>query len=129
MTSIPAYTLSRLMTRQAVIQRDQSEPDSYGADRAPVWADHVTVPCAFWWDKATGTHSANRTMVNVSRDVPVSAGGMLIPSGTDVTEDDRILRLLNPDGSVWVEGIFTIIAVLNEYTHMEVDVERTSLGA
>lgn len=128
MTSILDYTLAKSMTQQAVIIRSISGEDDYGAQRTPVWQAHVTVPCAFWWDKATGTRSANRRYVNVSRDVPVSAGGMVIPSGTDVTEQDQIKRILNLDDSVWVEGIFTIVAVLDEFTHMELDIERTALG-
>jgi hypothetical protein len=123
------FTLGTSMVQQAVIERSVASEDAAGAERSPVWRAHVTVPCAFWWDKATGTRSANRRFVNVSRDVAVSAGGMIIPSGTDVTVQDRVAAVLHADDSVLINGVFTILAVLNEFTHMEIDVERTGLGA
>lgn len=129
MTSMPAYTLARVMTQQAVIMRSTATEDGFGAERSPVWREHVTSPCAFWWDKATGTRSANRRYANVSRDVAVSAGGMMLPVGTDVTEQDQVARILDASGNVLIDGVFTIVAVLFEFDHMELDVERTSLGA
>lgn len=129
MTNLVGYTLEKLLIQQAVIERDASLSDWWGGDDGPNWQPHITVACRLWWDKSSGARSANREYVSVSRDVPVSEGGMLLPSGTDVTQADRITQVLDATGNLYITGIFEIVAVLNEQTHMEIDVQRTQLGA
>ena len=128
------YTLERLMTEQAIIERDQGAYDAYGADGEPDFQYLSTVPCRFWWDRSTGARSANRTYVSPAREVPVSDGGLLVPSGTDVTERDRItsIQSFNPQTGKWVtyiQGLFTVTAVLTEDDHMELNLTRARLGA
>lgn len=129
MTSIPQYTINRLLIQQAVLERDVAQDDRYGGQNPPEWEELATVPCRLYWDKSTGARSANRTYVSVSREVPISEGGMIIPSGTDVTEEDRVVRVLTSTGDLFVDGIFEIVAVINQFTHFELSVQRTGLGA
>lgn len=128
------YTLQRMMVQQAVLERDVSEPDAYGADSAPDWRPLNTVPCLLWWDRSSGARSANRSYVSTSRQVAVSQGGIMLPAGTDVTEQDRIVQINKFDPAVdqWVldvVGLFTIVAVLNQQDHVELSVTRPNLGA
>ncbi len=138
MGAFPTLTLVRLMeNQQAVIARDQAESDSFGAQRRqrrPVWKEHLTSPCLVWWDRSSGARSANREYTSPVRDAPVSLGGMLLPLGTDISTEDRILRVnqLNLGTrkfDLLIEGVFQIVAVLNQFTHIEVSVERTSTVA
>lgn len=135
MPNFSAYTLARLLEgQQAVIARDMASPDRWGADDKPNFQPHLTVPCVLWWAKGNSTRSANRTYVNVTRDVPVKVGGMLLPSGTDVTEEDQITQVNRWDAEsqawvLWVTGIFEISSVVSEGPFVEIDVLRPHLGA
>jgi hypothetical protein len=113
----------------AVIERDMGAPDSFGGNNSPDWQTLATVPCMLWWDKSSGVRSANREYVTPARMVPVSQGGILVASGTDVTEDDRIANLLTTDRDIWITGLFTITAVIEQTTHREVYLTRSHLGA
>jgi hypothetical protein len=128
-----AYTLNRLLTERAVVERDMGQVDAYGADGAPDWQQHLIVPCRMWWAVSQGARTANRTYVTPARAVPVSDGGMLVPTGTDITEADRIPRVLtySPAEASWVpyiEGAFTISSVVTTDDHVEVGLIRTVLG-
>lgn len=129
------YTLNRLLTEQAVIERNMAGQDAYGADRPDDWQLHVTVACLSWWDRSAGVRSANRTYVDPARTVPISQGGMLLPLGTDVTEKDRItqINVYDPVEGEWVPGVVGIIeiaAILDQSTdHLEVNIIRAHLGA
>ena len=123
-----AYTLERLLTQKAVIERNEAAGDNFGADGRSNWQEHLTVSCRLWWDKF-GARSPSRTYVDPARTVPISEGGILVPLGTDVTEKDRIARILDGNGDPYIEGNFTITAVMNEEDHMELAIERAHLGA
>lgn len=123
------YTLERLLTQQAVIERDMSVPGPGGSTGRPDWQEHLVVPCRLWWFQSSGARSAQRTYVDPARTVPLSEGGMLLPLGTDVTEKDRIARVLHANGDVYIEGHLIIDAVLAQDDHMELNIDRAHLGA
>lgn len=128
-----AFTLQTLMTEQCVIERAKRSYDGGGAQTAPVWQPHLTVACRLWWDKTSGVRSVNREYVTAARTVDMSAGGLLIPAGTDVLRTDRIteVQTLDPETEQWVAyitGNFEISAVLNQEDHMELDILRTNVG-
>lgn len=134
MADIPAYTLAELLTEQVVIERDVTTPDQWGADDAPSFQPYLTVACRLYWAKSTGTRSSNRTYTNVTREVSVTDGGLVLPLGTDVTEADRIAQIneWDPISGEWVlkvEGPMEITATVNEHTHLELSIQRTQLGA
>ena len=128
-----AYTFNQLLTEQAVVERDMSTGDAYGASTGPDWQYHLTAPCRLWWDRSTGVRSANRTFVTPAREVPLDEGGMVFPMDTDIGENDRItvINVFNRDTGTWepyVEGLFTITAVIAQEDHLEVDVTHAHLG-
>ena len=128
------YTFNNLLTEQAVIERDVSVPDAYGATvDGSNWQYLSTVPCRLWWDRSSGVRSANRTYVTPARTVPMDEGALLMPLGTDVLEVDRIsvVNVYDAQTRNWVpyvEGNFTITAVLVQEDHMEIDVIHSHLG-
>lgn len=129
-----SYTLTRLMTERALIQRDMGVVDAYGAPATPDWQPHLTVSCRLVWDRSSGVRSANRTYVSPVRTVPMDEGMILLELGTDVTERDRITQVLSydPQAQTWVpfvDGLMTITAVVPQEDHLELDVSRAHLGA
>lgn len=127
------YTFTALLTEQAVVERDVSSADGYGATTGPQWEYLATYPCRLWWDRSSGVRSANREYVSVARTVAMDEGGLLMALGTDITELDRVVavNVYNSQTENWepyVEGNFTIVAVLNQEDHMEIDVARPHLG-
>lgn len=125
-----AYTLERLLTHQAVIQRNQTGYDAYGAVNGPPnWQTHLTLLARVWWDRSSGVRSANRTFVDPAREVPIDVGGLLLPLGTDVTEQDRVSAINLANGTPYIQGIFLITAVLSQEDHMELNLTRAHLGA
>lgn len=124
-----AYTLNVMMDQQAVIQRDAGVPDRYGADGTPDWQPLATVPCKLSWAHSSGVRSAQREYPTSQRLAPVSDGMIMLPSGTDVTEADQIIRLLDAAGNLYIDGVFEIVAVVNQITHIELGVFRPHLGS
>jgi hypothetical protein len=134
MADFAAYSLERTLTEQAVLARNQTTPDQWQAVTKDNFQPYLTVPCRLYWAKSTGARSANRTYTDASRDVPVTAGGMLLPSDTDVTEQDEIMQVnrWDPPTQAWVVevlGPMKITSVINQHTHVELSIERTQLGA
>lgn len=128
------YTLDRLLTEQAQIERNMASFDAYGAQGAENWQPFSTVPCRLVWDRGTGIRSPDRVYVSPARVAPLDEGLILVPLGTDVTQSDRITQInardpLSGAWSPYVTGVFQIVAVLVQEGHMELNVLRTVLGA
>jgi len=126
-----AYTLQTLMTEQCVIERAKRTYDGGGAQSKPQWLPHLTVQCRLWWDKGSGVRSQQRTYVSPVRTADFSAGGLILPVGTDVTRLDRITEIqqLDPVSGEWVtyiSGDIEISAVLNQEDHMEIELVRVN---
>lgn len=123
------YTLNRLMVQQAVVQRNVATEDAFGAEDKATWEFLANYPCKLWWDKNSGVRSASRTYPGLNRDVPISEGGIILPLGSDINEEDRITSVIDGAGNELFEGIFEISMVLNQLTHTEVFIVRPHLGA
>ena len=128
-----AFTLQALMTEQCVLQRSVRGFDGGGAPLKPDWQPHLTIPCRLWWDKSTGVRSVQREYISPARTADLSAGGLLIPAGTDVLRTDRIseIRQLDPQTGEWVPyitGNMEISAVITQEDHMEINFLRTNVG-
>lgn len=122
------YTFNNMLTSQAIIARDESVADAYGAPTKANFQYHLTVPCALVWDRSSGVRSANRTWVTPARDAPLKEGLMLMPTGTDVTEQDRISQIQDREGNLTYPGDFTISAVVVYDDHIELNVIYAHLG-
>jgi hypothetical protein len=123
------YTLSRTMTQQATIQRDQGGHDNLGAPLPPNWQFLAQVPCLLAFAKSEGGRSVNHTYVDTTRDVPIEDGTILFPLGTDITEADRITQITNrATGNVIFAGEITISSTVQQVSHLECGVIRMHLG-
>lgn len=88
------------------IQRDTSTgDDTWASPRTPNWtASASNVACRGW------TNSGSEP-VNPNRSVALSERGLLLPPGTDVTENDRILNVTYR-GTEILDGPMEIEAVM-----------------
>ncbi len=107
-----AYTINKLLTQQAVIQRDLSTSDRYGSKAREDWQTISTSPCVMWWWHESARGPA-KEFASAQRTVAMNEGGFLFPVGTDVTEDDQVLQINDLDGNMLVHGPFDISAVEN----------------
>ena len=122
------FDLEQIYTEQAVIERDMAQGDAYGSPGRPDWQHLSTVPCRLWWDKSAGVRSANAEYVTPARDVPVQRGGILVPAGTDITEQDRITAIQDRSGNPLISGEIKVVAVLDQGSYLELNVSRAHLG-
>src|SRR5690242_10787800 len=78
---------SRLsLTHSCTIQRDANlgTPDDWGTPSTPDWQDHLTgQPCRAWT-------MAGREQMDSSTTAVIEDMRMIVPLGTDVTEQDRV---------------------------------------
>lgn len=125
-----AYTLQRLLTQQADIQRNMATQDDLGAQDTDDWELLATVPCLLSWSKISATgRGSNKTYVDTSRQVPVEEGTLLLPTGTDITEADRISQITDRvTADLIYGGIITINTVVHQSDHLEVGVIRSHIG-
>jgi hypothetical protein len=120
------YTLQEILSQRAVIQRDKGARDALGGEGKTNWETISTAKCRLWWWKGSkGTDkSASKQFARPSATVDVTGGEMAVPLGTDVTEQDRILRVTTPSGEVLEEGPFRILSVNRYESHVELSLER-----
>jgi hypothetical protein len=117
-----AYTLNKMLESQlAVIERDMGATlDEHGGEQAADWQPlGAPVPCSFYWRKESGRGPAKQ-IAAPQREVAVSEGGIIFGPGTDITVNDRVGQILNPDGSLQVEGPFVVQAVFDYGDHVEI---------
>ena len=105
---------SRLsLTHRCTIERGSSSPDAWGNPGVPTWSAHLSdQPCRAW---ATAGREAvtDTTTVVVIEDVR-----LILPLGTDVTEQDRIASVTYR-GETTQDGPLGIRAVLVNADHIE----------
>lgn len=96
------------------IQRDQnaSSLNAAGAQESPDWQDHLTgVRCRFWT-------STGREVLDPTTDVVAEDMRMIVPLGTDVTEQDRLAGVCYRDDFI-ATGPIGIRAVIQRKDHLE----------
>lgn len=122
------YTRNKLLTHVATIERNMTLQDALGAPSSDNWQTLSETRCLLSWAKSTGVRSENRTYVSANREVPIQEGGVLMPLGTDITENDRISNIVDENGNELADGLFEIEAVIPQTSHLEVSVTRAHLG-
>lgn len=120
------YTRSRTFIESAVFQRDISSTDALGAAQAAEWEEYATSKCRVWWWKGSKStdKSASEQYARPQATINVTGGDMAVPLGTDVTDEDRVARVLNADGTVFAEGPFRVLSVNPYKDHLELSLER-----
>lgn len=103
------------MTSRCVIERNARRgtgTDPYGNDPEPLWeALSVGTPCRYWFDGV-------RTVMDGDKATEVTTRKMTVPSGTDVTEDDRIRSVTDRLGNTLADGPMRIDGVGHRRGHI-----------
>lgn len=115
------YTIARILeNHRAVIERDDASYDEGGARLASDWREIATVKCLFYFRKQSSRGPA-REIAAPQRSITISDGGLILPPGTDITDRDRISKILAPhNDEVLYEGPFSAQAVFIYPSHVEV---------
>lgn len=107
------------LTHRVTIQRNAhgASEDSWGNPEEPGWEDHLTdLPCRVW--TASGQEVIDPTTVVVMENMH-----LLLPIGTDVTENDRI-SAVTYRGATIAAGPISIRAVMQHQDHLELMLVR-----
>ena len=99
------------MTMRAYAERNSATRDGYGQLDPKGWATLATIPCYAWVRSGDTTHK-ERMSLDETR---FSA---IIPKGTDLTSDDRILSIKDRAGTELFPTMY-IDAVLQRGAHLE----------
>jgi len=103
------------MTHRCTIERDGTRgtgTDPYGNDPAPSWATHLSgLVCRFWFDSGS-------TVIDGDKAVEVTKRMLIVPAGTDVTEDDRVVSVTDRLGEVLADGPMRIDSVGHRQGHI-----------
>jgi hypothetical protein len=117
------YTLNKMLEEhQIVIERDTAAVDDFGAESSRGWVELGTIDALFYWWPSHG-EGAFDEHGDPQRNVNTTGGGVLVPLGTDVTEEDRVARVLLKGGTE-VQGPFRITSLRETETHIELSIER-----
>ena len=109
------------MTHRALVERTVTTPaDDYGGAPAPAWETHIAaMPC--WFYTSGGAESVRQRGT-----VVVEQLRMLAPSGTDITEQDRINSITDRAGGSVYAGLLNVGSVLPAHGHLELRLEKVS---
>lgn len=83
------------------IERKQgSEVDPYGNEMPPSWGVyHDNLKCWYWIEPTQDAVAEQPTRMGWP-DIALDKVNLVLPAGTDVTEEDRILEVTDLDGNV-----------------------------
>jgi hypothetical protein len=102
------------MIHRCTLQRDASRtttPDPYGNHELPSWQTHLSDLHCRWWFQAT------RTIMNGDTQQEVQVRKLVVPLDTDVTEDDRVLEVVDRRGRQLSVGPMRIDSVGDRLDH------------
>lgn len=102
------------MVHRATIERNGNlAPDAYGQPDAPAWYPHLTQQACYFWQPSTqwGEQMGERN-------ADIYAHRMIVPKGTDVTEEDRVNGVADRKGSEITAGVFDIKQVVRKPNHL-----------
>lgn len=107
------------MIHRAEVERDGAlGTDSWGNPNEPDWATHITsLPCRTWFDSEREVFDGNKSAAIENRKV-------IVPLGTDITEDDRIAQVTDRLGSVLFTGPAKIESLGRRADHLVLMLEE-----
>ena len=100
----------RTMTHRALVQRDANFgglANNWGDDSVPDWQTHIAaLECKFWFEERFSGPA-----VDGNRSATLTRRKMIVPKGTDITENDRILNVEDRLGNEIADGPMRIDTV------------------
>lgn len=102
------------MVHRCNVERDASldtQTSPWGGDPPPDWDLHLTdLHCRFWFD-------SGQTKYDGQKQVEITTRKLVVPLGTDITEDDRIVSVRDRRGRVVADGPMRIDSVGDREDH------------
>ncbi len=106
------------MTHRALVQRPTTTVDAYNNAQPPTWSTlHAELAC-YYWQPATGQGEQQGV-----RNVRLYGHQMLVPLGTDITESDRIVGVVDRRGYAVSADTFGIVAIVRKADHVLLSLE------
>jgi hypothetical protein len=103
------------MTHRCTVQRNSSlggGTDPWGNDAASDWDPHLAgLSCRFWF-------AGGQTIYDGQKQVELTTRMLLVPEGTDITEDDRIVSVLDRRGRELADGPMRVDALGRRDGHL-----------
>jgi hypothetical protein len=121
------YTLSEIYTQTVVIERDEAEPDEFGAVTKAEWLPVGETVCRLWWWKGSKStaKSASNQYARPQATYDETGGDLALPLDTDVKVTDRLGAVTDVStGEVIDEGPFRIVSLNRYEDHIELSLER-----
>lgn len=114
------------MVHRALVERDAGgEADGYGNPPAPAWgALHAALPCWYYVPVARSQQGAE--IVRERGIIVQEHSMMLIPSGTDITERDRVVSVSDRQGVSITPVAMNILSVVPRHDHIELTLRAVS---
>lgn len=113
------------MTYRAKIERDNGAlpRTAWNQKAGPSWGTHLaSLPCYVWVEnRAQGEVIGPGAGVVAMQEVR-----MVVPRGTDVTERDRVVNVLDRRGQTYLAGTFNIRSVAPRADHLELMLEEAA---
>jgi hypothetical protein len=119
-----AYTMSKLLTQHANIERDEGTLDEFDGEAKRNRVVIAKVKCRFWWWREGGSRSTSKEYATPQRTINFTGGGILMQKGTNIEDGDHIENIEDPEGNVLVEGPFRVVAVEQQESHVEAALMR-----
>ena len=106
------------MTMRAYIERNDASANVYGHKSVPDWQSLSTTPCRVWSTRGDARHTPQ-----VDMDAERFEG--IMPIDTDVTSDDRLLKVTDREGSqLYGKMVIDSIAPANGRSHLQLALRR-----
>ena len=109
------------MTMRATVQRNTpAGEDGFGGPGAATWGSHLaSLPC---WAYTKG----EREIIDGDKTVVLADHKMMVPLGTDVTEDDRVTAIKDRLAVNIIANTMRIHSVIRRTDHIEVGLEEVA---
>ena len=107
------------MTMRATVERDGATgTDGFGMPNAASWASHIASQACFLYISRKG----EREIIDGTKTVVLASQKVLMPLGTDITENDRITSVKDRIGTVLAANTMRINSVVRRHNHIELSV-------
>jgi len=103
------------MTMRVFLQRNYATKDPYGQPGPPEWQALEPVPCFAWAGSGKAKQTVHGDVITITTDQP----GMIVPSGTDIVNTDRVEAVRDRRGEDLFGEMF-VDAILHRKDHLEI---------
>ena len=109
---------SKMVMRAAVERDGASGTDSFGHPNAASWATSIAALACWVWTPS------EREVIDGEKTATLGSHKMIVPRGTDITEDDRITAITDRRAATIIGNTMRILSVVDRSDHIALDIEE-----